>query len=73
MPPPDRPAEPTCPKCNAVGIEHFASKRSVQQSRGGDPWHFVIYCDECGHVYDILAKHVFIQGQTHRFSLAPTR
>ncbi|MCY3821723.1 MAG: transcriptional regulator [Gammaproteobacteria bacterium] len=66
-------AEPTCPKCNAAGIEHFASKRSVQQSRGGDPWYFVIYCGECGHVYEILAKHVFIQGQTHRFSLAPSR
>ena len=31
----------------------------------------MIYCDQCGHVYEVLAKHVFIQGQTHRFSLAP--
>ena len=57
-------AEPRCPSCGVVGIEHFASRESKQRSRSQDPWFFVIYCDKCGHVYNVLAKHVFSERTT---------
>lgn len=56
--------EPCCPNCSAEGIEHFASRESSQRSRSRDPWFFVIYCDQCGHVYNVLAKHVFSEQTT---------
>ena len=59
-------AEPTCPSCNIAGIQHFASKESMERSRSRDPWFVVVYCDNCGHVYDVMAKHVFTQSATAR-------
>ena len=61
-------AQPVCPECKTNGIEHIISTRSVQNSRNSDPWFFVIHCDRCGHVYNVIAKHVFSQVDT-RFVL----
>lgn len=60
-------AEPTCPNCAASGMEHLVSKDSVERSRTKDPWFIVVYCDSCGYVYDVIAKHTFTQPTTPRF------
>jgi len=52
-------AEPTCPACGIEGVEHIASRDSVEKSKSRQPWFVVIYCTGCGHVYDVMAKHVF--------------
>jgi uncharacterized Zn finger protein len=65
-------AEPTCPNCSVAGIEHFVSKRSSERSRTGQPWFVVVYCDSCGHVYDVIAKHTFTQQTQPRFVLPKT-
>ena len=45
------------------------SRESVERSRTRQPWYLVVYCDNCGHVYDVLAKHVFSQPLTPRLTL----
>jgi hypothetical protein len=50
-----------------AGVEHLASKDSVERSRTKDPWFIVVYCDNCGYVYDVVAKHTFTQPTTPRF------
>jgi len=62
-------AEPTCPKCDAAGIEHIVSKESAERSKTKQPWFLVVYCDACGHVYDVFAKHVFSQPVTPKLKL----
>lgn len=52
-------AEPKCPECGVAGVEHFVSKESAEQSRSNQPWFIIVHCNQCGHVHDILAKHVF--------------
>ena len=42
------------------------SKESLERSRSRDPWFVVVYCDNCGHVYDVVAKHVFTQSGSAR-------
>ena len=42
-----------------AGVEHFVSKESREQSRGKQPWFVIVHCAQCGHVHNILAKHVF--------------
>ena len=59
-------AEPKCPSCAVEGVQHFASKESLEKSRLKDPWFIVVYCDNCGHVYEVLAKHVFTQAASAR-------
>ena len=61
--------EPRCPDCNIEGIENIVSKESVERSRTRQPWYLVVYCNNCGHVYDIIAKHVFSQPLTPRLTL----
>ena len=56
--------EPKCPDCGVSGVEHFASRESLQRSRTRDPWFFVVYCNKCGHVYNVVVKHVFSQTAT---------
>ncbi|MYD42843.1 MAG: transcriptional regulator [Gammaproteobacteria bacterium] len=56
--------DPKCPSCGITGIAHFASKRSTQSSKTNDPWFFVVYCDNCGHVHAIMPKHVFAETTT---------
>ena len=62
-------AEPTCPKCAIEGVEHIVSKPSNERSRTKQPWFLVVYCNNCGHVYDIVAKHVFSAPVTPKFVL----
>lgn len=64
-------AEPKCPACSIEGIEHFASRRSVEQSRRRDPWFVVVYCNGCGHVHQVLAKHVFAETGAPRLVIPP--
>lgn len=52
-------AQPKCPDCGVTGIEHIVSRESDEQARGGNPWFHVIHCEQCGHVYGVIAKHVF--------------
>lgn len=52
-------AEPKCPECGVVGIEHLVTSDSSEKSRDGKPWFNIVYCDSCGHVYGVFAKHVF--------------
>lgn len=51
-------AEPKCPSCSAVGVDKIVSHESEEQSKGGDAWFNIAYCDECGHVYGVFAKVV---------------
>lgn len=51
-------ADPKCPECGTQGMDHIESKPSAQESKGGDPWFEVVYCDTCGYVYGVFAKHV---------------
>jgi len=51
-------AQPKCPDCGAVGMDQIVSEESKQQSRGGDAWFDVVYCEHCGHIYGVFAKHV---------------
>lgn len=52
-------AEPKCPSCGCTGIENFVSKASNDTAKNGTAWFYVVHCDQCGHVYDIMAKHTF--------------
>ncbi len=52
-------ADPTCPACSAEGIENIVSADSQERAKGGNPWFQVVYCDRCGHIYGVIAKHVF--------------
>jgi uncharacterized Zn finger protein len=51
-------AEPKCPSCGVQGIVKIVSKVSTKTNKAGDPWFEVVYCDDCGHVYGVFAKHV---------------
>ena len=62
-------AEPTCPSCRAVGIEHIVSRDSNEKSKTKQPWFVVVHCDACGHVYNVLAKHVFTVPVTPKLTL----
>ncbi len=52
-------AEPKCPECGVEGMSHIVSKESEERSKTKQPWFLVIHCDRCGHIYDVVAKHVF--------------
>ena len=60
-------AEPRCPKCEIEGIQHIVTIDSDAKSRDGKPWFDVVHCDNCGHVYGVLAKHVFGKGSGPQF------
>ncbi len=62
-------AQPKCPSCQTAGIEHIVSKDSAERSRTKQPWFVVIHCDACGHVYNVLAKHVFSVPVTPKLTL----
>ena len=63
------PAQPRCPDCGISGIEHIVSRESHERSRSRQPWFLVVHCAACGHVYDIVTKHVFSQAVTPRLVL----
>lgn len=54
-------AEPKCPDCGVQGIDQIVSGESRERSRNRQPWFLVVYCRACGHVYGVVAKHVFSQ------------
>ena len=62
-------AEPKCPACGVQGMDHIVSRESHERSRTRHPWFLVIHCDACGHVYDVVAKHVFMQSVTPKLTL----
>jgi predicted Zn-ribbon and HTH transcriptional regulator len=49
-------AGPKCPNCKVEGIEFISSNESTEQSKGGDPWFNVAFCNQCGHVHGIFNK-----------------
>ena len=50
------PTGPKCPSCGVQGIEKIVSQESEETSKGGDPWFYVVHCEDCGHVYGVFAK-----------------
>jgi len=62
-------AEPVCPRCGVSGIEHIVSKDGRERSRSRQPWFIVVHCDQCGHVYNVLAKHVLAESVAPKFVL----
>jgi hypothetical protein len=62
-------ADPRCPSCAVEGIRHIVSADSEPRARDGKPWFQVVHCDTCGHVYGVLAKHVFTRGGGPRLVL----
>jgi uncharacterized Zn finger protein len=50
--------EPKCPDCGVIGIENIVSQDSEEESKAGDAWFNVAYCEKCGHVYGVFAKTV---------------
>lgn len=62
-------AEPRCPACEITGIEHIVSKESTERSKTRQPWFLIVHCDACGHVYGVIAKHVFSQAMPPRLTL----
>ena len=62
-------AEPVCPNCQIAGVEHIVSKDSAERSKTKQPWFLIVHCDNCGHVYNIIAKHTFSQPVTPRLTL----
>ncbi len=57
--------KPKCNSCGVEGIEHIISKKSKEESKGGDPWFNIVYCDKCGHIYGVFAKHVLNHEVKH--------
>lgn len=49
-------ADPICPKCDIKGLDYIVSRKSVEQSRGGDAWFNIVQCSQCGHVYGVFNK-----------------
>ncbi len=48
-------AEPKCPNCGTEGADHIVSKENSEQVQSGSIRFHIVYCDQCGNVYDILA------------------
>ena len=51
-------SQPRGPSCRTEGMDHIVSKDSRERGRNGRPWFNVVFCDACGHVYGVFAKHV---------------
>lgn len=62
-------AEPKCPSCGVQGIANIVSTDGQERARDRKPWFIIVHCRDCGHVYNVLAKHVFAQNQPPRFVL----
>jgi uncharacterized Zn finger protein len=53
-------AEPKCPDCGVVGLKKVVSTESAQQSKDDDAWFEIVLCDDCGHVYGVFAKQIYL-------------
>ena len=62
-------ADPKCPECSATGMAHIVSKESSERSKTRQPWFLVVHCDQCGHIYGVLAKHTFSQPVPPKLTL----
>jgi len=62
-------AEPHCPECRIAGMDHIVSRESKERSRSKEAWFIVVHCSGCGHVYGVIAKHVFSHTTPPRFVL----
>lgn len=49
-------AEPKCPHCNVIGLDHLVSQDSKQRNTVGEARFQIVHCDACGHVYGVFAK-----------------
>jgi hypothetical protein len=47
---------PKCPKCGIEGADYISSEDSSEQSKGGDAWFNIAYCNQCGHIHGIFNK-----------------
>lgn len=47
---------PKCPKCGVVGAEYISSEESNEQSKGGDAWFYIAFCNQCGHIHGVFNK-----------------
>lgn len=51
-------AEPRCPKCSIMGMNHIASKNGGASATAGKKFlvstFMVVYCDQCGYVYGVF-------------------
>lgn len=61
--------DPVCPGCEVSGMDHIVSRESTERSKTKQPWFLVVHCDQCGHVYGVLAKHIFSQPVTPKLTL----
>lgn len=52
-------APPKCPDCGVAGTEFLVATDSAERSRDGKAWFNIVHCSRCGHVYGVIAKHVF--------------
>lgn len=49
---------PRCSQCGIEGIEYISSIDSTEQSKKGDAWFNVSYCNQCGHIHGVFNKVV---------------
>ncbi len=52
--------EPKCPSCNVQGMQYIIASDSTAKSNSGDVWFNIALCSECGHVYGVFAKIVYV-------------
>jgi hypothetical protein len=57
-----RMVEPKCPECSTGGKRHIVAEESDLESKHGDPWFEIVYCDQCGHVYGVFPKLVLARN-----------
>jgi uncharacterized Zn finger protein len=62
-------AQPHCPNCKIEGIDHIVSTESIERSKHKSPWFHIIHCDSCGHVYNTIAKDVFVRNRGNQVIL----
>ena len=49
-------SRPKCSKCNVEGTQYISCEDSTEQSKGGDAWFNVAFCNQCGHIHGIFVK-----------------
>ena len=57
------------PECAVEGVSFIVSTESEERSKTKQPWFLVVHCNQCGHIYDVVAKHVFSMPVTPKLVL----